>query len=119
MTDDLYLKDLNQYYCTTNHYIHPLFRAIKYTDGIQYLIQNGYSWFITDAMAVLVAGPRRVRQEPFLVIKLKLKDDGTAQMVMDDGNGKIPYRQNYAHTDAKRELKVYYENGVLMLPSER
>ena len=118
MPNDLYLKDLDQYYCTTNHYIHPLFPKIKYTDGVQYLMENGYSWFVTDAMAVIAYGPPRVRKEPFLVIKLKLKEDGTAQMVMDDGNGKIPYRQNYAYTDAKRELETYYSAGVLLLPSE-
>ena len=119
MTDDLYLKDLNQYYCTTNHYVHPLFRSIKYTDGVQYLMSNGYSWFVTDAMAVLVAGPRRVRMEPFLVIKLNLRENKPAQMTMDDGNGKIVYRQNYGYTEAKVELKIYFENRVLMLPSER
>jgi len=119
MTDDLYLKDLNQYYCTTNHYIHPLFPKIRYTDGVQYILRNGYSWFVTDSMSVIAYGPPRVRREPFLVIKLNLRYDGTAQMTMDDGNRNIKYRQNYAFTDAKRALEIFYENGVLLLPSER
>ena len=81
-------------------------------------MENGYAWFVTDAQIVIMMKPR-LRREPFLTVELKLNGDGTAKTVITDGNDNILYTQRYEWTDAKKELKLYYENGVLLLPSER
>jgi hypothetical protein len=39
-------------------------------------------------------------------------------MTIDDGNGNMLYTQDYDYTDAKRELKLYYTDGVILLPGE-
>jgi hypothetical protein len=90
------------------------------TDGVKYIMDCGYSWFVTDCLCVIAYKPK-VRREPFLVIKLTLdqKNQHQATVTIDDGDGNILYRQRYGYTDAKRDLKLYFENGVLMLPSER
>ena len=51
MTDDLSLKELNQYH-GTEQYHNIGFGNYKLTDGIIYLMKNGYSWFITDFISV-------------------------------------------------------------------
>ena len=90
------------------------------TDGVKYVMDCGYSWFVTDSLCVIAYKPK-VRGEPFLVIKLTLdpKKSHEASVTIGDGSDNILYRQRYGYTDAKRDLKLYFENGVLMLPSER
>jgi len=109
--DDLTLKDLNQYYGTENYY--KVLQA-NVTDGINYIMRNGYSWFVTDFL--IVAGFRFKEQE-FLSVKLKL-NGSKGLMEVTDGNNNILYTQEYKYTDAKTELNLFYTNGVLMLSGE-
>jgi len=119
---DLELKALNQFYGTQQYY---RYMGVLLTDGIRYIMENGYSWFVTDAIAVIVAHPK-IRQylqnDDFLTIRLKLNKDKdghtTADMIMEDGNYNELYRQHYDITDAKRELKLFYTGNTLMLASE-
>ena len=119
---DLELKALNSYYGTQNYY---QYMGVLFTDGIRYIMENGYSWFVTDAIAVIVAHQkirRHLQNDDFLTIKLKLNkdEDGytTADMIFEDGNYNELYRQHYDFTDAKKDLKLFYTGNVLMLSSE-
>lgn len=89
------------------------------TEGVKYVMDNGYSWFVTDAMAVLQT-VKKVKNEPFVVITLKPTKDGGAIVTYDDGNGNILYKQKYEFSDAKREVKLYYSGdmNLLLLPIE-
>ena len=81
-------------------------------------MDNGYSWFVTDAIAVILA-KWGLRNADFLVIRLNLDDEkAEADMIIDDGNDNVLYRQHYGFTDAKRSLKLYYADRVMMLPTE-
>ena len=114
--DDLELKELGQYYGTESY--HNVMNC-QVTDGIAYIITNGYSWFVTDMIAVLKFPEdiKGIENADFLAIKLKL--DGTkGTATIEDGNGKVLYSQEYEYTDAKRELILYYTNGVLLLSGE-
>jgi hypothetical protein len=114
---DLSCPDLEQYTGSENYY-----REIGglVTDGVRYVMICGYSWFVTDSLCAIAFKPQ-LRREPFLVVKLTLdpKKPHEATVTIDDGNDNILYKQHYGYTDAKRDLKLYFENGVLCLPSER
>ena len=112
---DLELKQLGQYYCSEQYY--NVF-GVKITDGIKYIMDNGYSWFVTDSIAVIKGVPK-VKAEPFLVVRLKRVGESEADLIIDDGNDNVLYTQHYGFTDAKKDLKLYYENDVLCLASER
>lgn len=109
--DDLELKELDMYHGTEKY--HDVMGG-NVTDGVAYIMNNGYSWFVTDSLAVIRI---QLKKEPFLSVKLKLKDD-TADMIITDGNDKVLYKQHYGYTSAKRELNLYYSNNVLMLSGE-
>lgn len=113
MTDDLELKDIDSY-CGTMQYHNVL--GFNVTDGIAYIINNGYSWFVTDTLAVIKTNAT-IRKEEFLSIKLKLKNKG-AEVIITDGNDKELYKHHYSFTTAKRELTLFYQNKVLMLDGE-
>jgi hypothetical protein len=114
-TDDLNLKDLNQYYGTEQY--HNLFMNVTGTDGIFYIINNGYSWFVSDACVILKM-KAEVKSEEFVCIDLKLLDNKKAVVIYTDGNEKVLFKQEYEYTDAQKEIKLFYTNEVLMLSGE-
>jgi len=110
---DLELKHL-PYYVGTQCYYNVL--GVKVTEGVKYIMDNGYAWFVTDTLAVIVCSPK-LRAEPFLSVKLKVKDQ-EADLSIEDGNDNAFYHQHYDFTDAKKDLTLFYEYGVLLLASE-
>lgn len=113
LMEDLELKGLGQFIGTLEYHKAGFFKS-NLTDGIAYLMENGYSWFITDTLAVIEL---KFKDEEFLAINLKVKDS-KADMIITDGNEKVLYKQHYNFTDAKRDLKLFYTNNVMMLASE-
>lgn len=114
MTDDLKLKDLNQFSGTEQY--HAGWMGVQMTDGVAYVVNNGYSWFVSDFCVVAKMKPE-LRSEEFLSVKLKL--NGTkGEMVVTDGNEKVLYTQKYDYTNAEREFGMFYTDGVLMLQGE-
>ena len=108
---DLYLRDIDSYIGTERYYN---LLGIYVTDGVNYIMKNGYSWFVTDAIAVIRT---KLRNKNFLAIKLIVKND-QAMMEITDGNDHVFYRQKYKLTDAKRDLTLFYMDNVLMLSIE-
>ena len=110
---DLSLSELEQFSGTEGYHKVSPFRTLV-TDGVAYVMQNGYSWFVTDALAVIEF---KLRGQEFLSVKLKVRG-GVADMVIDDGNGRVLHRRHYKVTDAKRDVSLFWENGVLLLSGE-
>lgn len=111
MPDDLELKQLNNFYGTEQYYD---VLGILVTDGVKYIMDNGYSWFVTDSIAVIIT---KFKNSDFLAVKLKINDN-KAVMNIEDGNYNILYTQKYDYTNCKRDLILYYTNNVLMLNKE-
>jgi len=108
---DLYLRDINSYTGSEKYYN---VLGIYVTDGVKYIMDNGYSWFVTDAIAVIRA---KLKNEGFLTVALKNQSD-MATMEITDGNGHVFYRQEYKWSDAKRNLTLFYADNILMLSGE-
>jgi len=120
MEKDLELKKLDTFIGTLHYY---RYFGIFLTDGIKYIMENGYAWFVNDIIALLLSPTPKLRKhlqkDPFLVIHLKVNTEkAEADMIIEDGNGNTLYKQHYKYTDAKRDLKLYYIDNVLMLSSE-
>lgn len=112
---DLELKELGNF-CGSEHY-YMLMGGINATDGVHYVMQNGYSWLVSDASVILRMEPT-VREQDFVVVRLKLLPEGRANVVYEDGNDNMLLEQSYEWTDAKRELELFFADGVLMLANE-
>lgn len=116
---DLELKELGFYHGTTKYYrISPLFRTYV-TDGIIYIMENGYSWFVTDALSII---ERKLKNRDSFysvnLVKEYYKGKSTWTMRITNGANKTYHIQRYTWSDAKRELKLFHMNGVLMLSGE-
>ena len=113
MEDDLTLPELYQFSGTENWHKIALLKAIV-TDGVIYLMENGYSWFVTDSV---IQAEATIKDQDFLVIKLKV-DNGTAKVTIEDGNDNVLHTRQYGYTNAKRDLTIYLTDNVVMLPGE-
>jgi hypothetical protein len=111
---DLELRDLNQY-CGTEKYHNVM--GMNTTDGIQYIMKNGYSWFITDLICN-IRFVKGLKEQEFLSIKLVINADKSATMLITDGNDNVLHKQEYGFTNGKKEFQLFYENGVLLYSGE-
>ena len=106
--------DLSGFTGTENYY--KGWCNVKYTDGVQYLALNGFSWFVTDVCSVVKVSS--IKDEPFIAIDLKVNADSSAVATYTDGNDKTLFKQEYEYTDAKQDIKLFFTNNVLMLTRE-
>jgi len=93
--------------------------GLLYTDGIHYLIENNAAWLVTDSL-VNIKHLKQLKGEDFLTVKFKLNEDKESGVyTIDDGNGNILFSHDIEYTDFPLdEIKMFFANGVLMLPSE-
>jgi hypothetical protein len=116
--------DLCQFTGTEEHHRWSiLFRRYLLTDGAKYLADKAGAYWLMDAIASYFTEPK-VRNEPFQVWNLKVNDDRSATLKMDDGNGNVKVTQVIEYTDFPLpEIKLYCAQNddiysVIMLPSE-
>jgi len=115
MDDDLSLKELGHFTGSEGYFNVMGFKA---TDGIGYIMKNGYSWFVTDFLAVaMFRKDKEWKDEEFICIKLEVKDK-KAKMIVTDGNEKELYTQKYKYTNAEKDLTLYLCDDVLLLAGE-
>ena len=114
---DLTLSELSQY-SGTEKYTNVLGHNV--TDGVVYVMQNGYSWIVTDFLSLVMPNCpiKDLKDQSFLTVQLKIYPDKKGEMIITDGNEKVLYTQKYEYTDAKKEFLMYYIDGVLLLSGE-
>jgi len=99
-----------------------LFPNFKLTDGANYLAEKTQSYWFMDVIGSY-QGSSKFKKEEFQVWSLKKTKDNEAVVIADDGNNnklvtqKIPYTDFFDKFEGN-ETKVYFTNGVILLPSE-
>lgn len=110
---------LRQFSGSETWYRHSLNRKVLYTDGAQYLAENGGAYWLLDSIAIAQAHIEVVKAEEFQVWTLKVNPDSSALLTCDDGNGHVVHDQSIPFTDFPLpEVKLYFCNNVIMLPGE-
>lgn len=117
------LETLPNFQCNEIRYELPICRT-HYTCGIKYLVEKtDASWLLADAS---VYAKNLSDRSPFIVVDYRhlneterLEKGWKAVLEYSDGNGKPRYRQYHVEADFPLdELRLYFVNGVLMLPTE-
>ena len=108
--------DLQSFTGTENYFYNPLYRWLKYTDGVKFFLgKAGCYWFLDIIGTELM---EHTREEDFIHIKLEVSND-KAKIIADDGNGNVLYKKSISFTDCPEGFYSFYlTNSVLMLPSE-
>lgn len=107
------------YFTGTEHY-YRVSPSTVITDGCKYLAENAGAFWLLDAVASYL--PQFTGREEFITAKLKVTN-ASADLVLDNGNGRVLDRQHIAFTDFPLAAITLYacwggEFWVLMLPSE-
>lgn len=112
--------DLAQFTGTSTYYQHS--PGVQYTDGVYYLAERGGAYWLIDAIASWQGDPR-VSRDPMLrqiqFWKLTVNDDRSALLVCERDEGDVAVSQAIPFTDFPlKEVRLYLQNGVVLLPSE-
>jgi len=104
---------LSQFIGTEKWYRHWLGKL--YTDGVKFMAEEGKAFWLIDA----IFSYRRT--EPFQIWELKKTGERSAVLTMkEDSDQPALVTQKIPYTDFPLDsIKLYYENDVLYLPSER
>ena len=116
-------EGLQHFHGTEMFYQIPLLRT-RFTDGLKYLANVADCfWLITDTSVIAKS---LIFRSEFITIDFKRlskeKQEVTgyeAEIIYTDGNDNILEKQGYRATDFPLdELRLYFVNDTLMLPSE-
>jgi len=116
ITSNELLSALDMFTGTEHYYKHTL-SGYVYTDGIHFLAIKANAFWLLDK--ILITSRYKAKLQEFGVWKLTVNQDRTAKLVCEDGNYNTLYTENLDYTDFPlKEIEVWFENGVLILPSE-
>jgi hypothetical protein len=116
-------ENLQQFCCAEQFFQLPLIKT-RFTDGVHYLAQKaGCFWLITDAS---VFAKNLMDKSHFITIDFKRlskeeRNEKGCEAIINygDGNDTILETHRYSITDFPLdELRLYFVNNTLMLPSE-
>lgn len=111
-------EKLLDFYGIENHYRHGLTGKL-YTDGIVALAKEWECYWLLDKIFSLQL-EKAIRDVDFQVWYLsRIEETNSFKLILDDGNSVIKYEEVIDFSDFKDDdLKLYYIDGVLLLPSE-
>ena len=114
-------KELSNFHGSENFY--KDFLGVILTDGVKKLCEMcGCYWVITDMAVILMS--RFLNKEDFVVVKIRVNEDKSCKIILEDGNNHKLYEQKYPSTDFPLKefdvWAVFNEVGTYtyMLPSE-
>ena len=111
--------DLAQFTGTEDWYQHSYVRNILYTDGIRHIASEGEAYWLIDEIA-LMQTEQQFRICEFQVWTLTVDlEKSTAVLTCENGNSHVFYEKKISYTDFPLdEIKIYFVNNVILLPSE-
>ncbi|MBE9599879.1 DUF6876 family protein [Pedobacter sp. MC2016-24] len=111
---------LNQFIGTVNYYKHPL--GFHYTDGVQYVASKyGTYWLLVDIGVHIRRSPKLMQNYGFICWTLKRNSpqEDSFTLTAEDGNYNLLFKISIPYSDFKADqLSLWFEGGVLLLPSE-
>jgi hypothetical protein len=118
-TKTLNKSDLNHFTGSESWYRHSINRNVLYTDGAQHVAEHGGAYWLLDEIATIQPYNKRVAAEGFQLWKLTVHPDRSAMLTCTDGNNNIVFTKKIEYTDFPLdEIKLYFTNNTILLPSE-
>ncbi|HEV7766386.1 MAG TPA: hypothetical protein VGQ76_15385 [Thermoanaerobaculia bacterium] len=103
---------------TTTYYQH--WTGMRFTDGVHFLAENARAHWLID---VITSWQREALRDSalqeFQLWELFVRPDHTATIVCSRDSEDEAFRQEIEHTDFPLDyVRLYVEDGVVLLPSE-
>lgn len=117
MTTQL-LTELAHFRCSEQFFRHPMFRDYVYTEGVQYLAEQAGAYWLLDHIIAHQHEPA-VRTTRMQVWKIRVQEDKSAEIHVEDGNDQVVYSSRLEFTDFPlTSFTLWFMNSTLLLPSE-
>lgn len=112
-TETNLVADLRQFTGTTQYYIQPLYRWMKYTDGVHHFVEKaGAYWFLNIVGTEL---HDLAKKEEFMTVDLIVRDDN-AEILVTDGNDTVLWKRKPIYTDCPTgTYRFFLQHNVFML----
>ena len=111
-------NELKHFSGSETFYRHTLMRKFVYTEGVQYLAEKGGAYWLIDYILSYQLEPP-IKDTPFQVWKIKVADDLTGTITVEDGNKHLIKCFNLSFTDFPiKEYTLWFTDNTLLLPSE-
>jgi hypothetical protein len=119
LDEDKLRANLHQFTGSTTCYQHVT-RALIYTEGVRFLAQNGRLYWLID---IIASWQLHALKDPalaeFQLWELRIANDRTAAVICLRDCDDEAFRQELPFADSALDyVKLYVEDGMLMLPSE-
>jgi hypothetical protein len=112
-------SDLNRFTGSENWYRHWCNPRVTYTDGARHVADAGAAHWLIDEIAIIQPYSTAVAAEEFQVWILTVRDDRSARLRCEDGNGHTVYSKEILVTDFPLdEITLWFANNVIYLPNE-
>lgn len=111
--------DLAQFIGTEQYRFNPLYRWLKYTDGVHYFVNNagGGAYWLLDIIGTELQG--LAHKHSFMTVDLTVDDESHADIIVTDGNDRELWRRKIDWTDCPQGTwRFFLQSNVLMLTSE-
>ena len=110
--------ELRQFTGSEVAYVSPLFNRFRYTEGVQYLAEKAEAYWLLDFIFSHQCIPA-IKAERFQVWKIKVQEDDSAIITVEDGNDNEVKQYGIPLTDFPLEAFTLWMVGrCLLLPSE-
>lgn len=125
------LAELSQFYGSDKYYTNPMYKQMVYTTGVRYMAEHIGAYWLLDMIAFDFL-PKLLRPETkdrFYTIRLTVKPDGDARVIVTNGNDDKPIisrEVDYTDFPVVKDFKLFLcetvvaegERYMLMLPDE-
>lgn len=114
-----FVSDLDQFIGTEQYYVNPLYRWMRYTDGVKYFVSNagGGAYWLLDIIGTEFK--ELYDHRGFLTIILRVNANESCDLVVEDGDGTELRTRRISFTDCPLGVYRFFLYGdVLMLASE-
>ena len=110
--------DLAQFTGSEQWYRHGLTGTL-YTDGAKYVAETAGAFWLIDEIAIAQCFEKSLANEEFQVWRLDVREDKTATLRCEDGNGNAVFEKELEFTDFPPPgVTLYFSNDTVYLPSE-
>ena len=112
------LDSLNQFTGTEQYYRH--ISGLHYTDGVAYLAREAGAFWLIDEVMFGMLDKKMAKYRDFAVWILRVNlETKEADLIVEDGNDNVISKRKIGFTTFPlAEISLWFENGVLILPSE-
>ena len=110
------VAELRNFTGTEQYYVNPLYRWMKYTDGVKYFAEKAGAYWFLDIIGTELH--ELTKTEEFMTVDLVVRDD-RAMILVTDGNDTMLKKFADIYTDCPiGTYRFFLAHHVLMINSE-